>query len=50
MQVQGSGFCDGLFWWQFDATYVIIRVMEKLGLVRDVKVPSAERVAGKRVG
>ena len=40
----------GLFWWQFDATYVLIRLMEKLGLVRDVKVPSAERVAGKRAG
>ncbi|OPZ08078.1 MAG: hypothetical protein BWZ07_03218 [Alphaproteobacteria bacterium ADurb.BinA280] len=40
MQVQGSGFCDGLFWWQFGAwwmrfaypTYPYINVVNALRL------------------
>lgn len=37
----------GLKWWQFDSSYLIIKAMEKVGLARDVKVPSAERMAQK---
>jgi stearoyl-CoA desaturase (delta-9 desaturase) len=37
----------GLAWWQFDTSYIIIKCMEKLGLVSDVKVPSKERMKSK---
>ncbi len=37
----------GLAWWQFDLSYILIRMMERLGLVSDVKVPSRERMASK---
>lgn len=39
----------GLRWWQFDASYIVIWAMSKLGLVWDVKIPSAERMAAKRM-
>jgi len=35
----------GLWWWQIDVTYIIIRAMEFCGLARRVRVPSPERVA-----
>ncbi|MGD9789508.1 MAG: acyl-CoA desaturase [Phycisphaerales bacterium] len=38
----------GLRWWEFDASYLIIRVMRALRLVYDIKVPSAERIAAQR--
>ncbi len=38
----------GLRWWQLDVTYMIIRGMAMVGLARDVRVPSAERIAAKR--
>ncbi len=38
----------GLRWWQLDLSYLIIRGMALVGLARDVRVPSAERVAAKR--
>lgn len=31
----------GFYWWEFDATYYLIRLFEVLGLVRDVKTPPA---------
>jgi stearoyl-CoA desaturase (delta-9 desaturase) len=37
----------GLRWWQFDSTYLVIRAMEALGLVRDVRSPDRDRIAGK---
>ena len=37
----------GLRWWEFDASYLIIRGLEKLGLAWDVKVPDAQRLAAK---
>ena len=37
----------GLRWWEFDASYWIIRGLEKLGLAWDVKVPAPERIAAK---
>ena len=38
----------GLRWWQLDVTYMIIRGMALVGLARDVRVPSPERIAAKR--
>ena len=38
----------GLRWWEFDASYWIIRGLAALGLVWKVRVPSAEAVVGKR--
>jgi stearoyl-CoA desaturase (delta-9 desaturase) len=40
----------GLKWWQFDSSWIVIRTLEKLGLAWKVRVPSAERLAAKRVG
>ncbi len=37
----------GLKWWQFDASYVLIWAMSKVGLASDVNVPSAARLAAK---
>jgi stearoyl-CoA desaturase (delta-9 desaturase) len=38
----------GLEWWQIDLNYAVITLLAALGLVRDVKVPSAESVRGRR--
>jgi len=38
----------GLRWWQLDVSYLIIRAMSLIGLARDIKVPSPERLAAKR--
>jgi stearoyl-CoA desaturase (Delta-9 desaturase) len=38
----------GLSWWQVDTSYMIIRVLELLGLARNLRLPSPERVAAKR--
>ncbi len=38
----------GLRWWQLDVSYLVIWVMSKIGLARDVRVPSRERIAAKR--
>ena len=38
----------GLYWWQLDVTYMIIRGMALVGLARDVRVPSPDRIAAKR--
>ncbi len=37
----------GLFWWQFDASYMIIRMMSWVGLVWDIKTPAPARMAAK---
>jgi stearoyl-CoA desaturase (delta-9 desaturase) len=37
----------GLRWWEFDSSYLVIRVMEWLGLARRVRVPAKDRVAQK---
>ena len=39
----------GLAWWQYDASWWIIRGLEKLGLVWDVKLPSAEQLRRRSV-
>lgn len=37
----------GLKWWEFDTTYMMIQVLEKLGLAKAVKVPSAHLLNSK---
>jgi len=39
----------GLRWWQLDVTYMIIRGMALVGLARDIRVPSPDRIAAKRI-
>jgi stearoyl-CoA desaturase (delta-9 desaturase) len=39
---------QGFFWWEFDVTYMVLRVMAALGLVWDLHEPPAEVVAGTR--
>ena len=39
----------GLTWWQFDSSYVLIRLMEKLGLAWNVRVPNEAALAAKRI-
>lgn len=38
----------GLRWWQFDASYLVIWMLERLGLAWDVKVPAPHAMAAKR--
>jgi stearoyl-CoA desaturase (delta-9 desaturase) len=38
----------GLRWWQFDLSYVIIKALEAVGLIWNVRVPTPERLAAKR--
>lgn len=38
----------GLAWWQFDSSWLLIWAMARLGLVWNVRVPSAERIESKR--
>lgn len=40
----------GLEWWQFDSSWLVIRTLAKVGLVRDVRTPSPQRIAAKRRG
>lgn len=38
----------GLRWWELDISYMLIRAMQMLGLVWDVRVPTSDRQAAKR--
>ena len=38
----------GLFWWQLDVSYMVIRGLKALGLARNVRVPDRERIQAKR--
>ena len=38
----------GLRWWEFDASYLVIRTLGLLGLATAIKVPAPDRVAAKR--
>jgi stearoyl-CoA desaturase (delta-9 desaturase) len=38
----------GLRWWQLDVSYLIIRAMSLVGLAREVRIPSPDRIAAKR--
>lgn len=37
----------GLRWWEFDSSYLVIRALEKVGLARNLRVPSRERIVAK---
>jgi stearoyl-CoA desaturase (delta-9 desaturase) len=39
----------GLAWWQLDPSWLLIRLMEKLGLVWDVRLPSPAAMDAKRL-
>lgn len=39
----------GLQWWEFDATYCLIRLLEAVGLAWDVQVPTKQQMAVKRL-
>ncbi|HAC66266.1 MAG TPA: acyl-CoA desaturase [Cyanothece sp. UBA12306] len=39
----------GLQWWQVDLGYLVIRVLQLLGLAWDVKAPTAEMIEAKKV-
>ena len=39
----------GLGWWQLDLSYLIIWTMSKIGLARDVRIPSRDRIMAKRL-
>jgi stearoyl-CoA desaturase (delta-9 desaturase) len=39
----------GLEWWQFDISWVTIRSLAAVGLVRSIRLPGAERMHAKRV-
>ena len=38
----------GLRWWELDGAYLIIRGLQLVGLATDVRVPSTERIEGRR--
>lgn len=38
----------GLRWWQIDFSYWVIWAMSKIGLAKDIRIPSAARIAAKR--
>lgn len=40
----------GLRWWEYDPTWRVIQGLERVGLVWDVKVPSAKAIQEKRGG
>jgi stearoyl-CoA desaturase (delta-9 desaturase) len=44
-----SSAVHGLHWWQVDVSALVIRGMERIGLVRDVKVPSRRALERKRI-
>jgi stearoyl-CoA desaturase (delta-9 desaturase) len=39
----------GLRWYQIDFGYQIIKIMERVGLATDVRTPSPDRMAAKRM-
>jgi stearoyl-CoA desaturase (delta-9 desaturase) len=39
----------GLKWWQFDASWIVIRTLALVGLAKKVRLPSADRMAARRV-
>jgi len=40
----------GLRWWQIDMSYLIIRLLEMMGVASDIRKPSRERMEARRVG
>jgi len=39
----------GLKWWQFDASWIVIRTLALVGLAKKIRLPSPERMAARRV-
>jgi stearoyl-CoA desaturase (delta-9 desaturase) len=39
----------GLEWWQFDISWITIRALATVGLVRGIRLPSPERLEAKRL-
>ena len=39
----------GLRWWEFDASWITIKVMEWVGLARNIKLPSSTQLARKKL-
>ena len=39
----------GLRWWEFDASWITIKVMEWVGLARNIKLPSPTQMARKKL-
>ena len=39
----------GLRWWQIDGSWITIRLMEKLGLAWNIRLPSKEAMEAKRI-
>jgi stearoyl-CoA desaturase (delta-9 desaturase) len=38
----------GLRWWEFDASYLLIRALSLVGLARNIRTPSSERIRARR--
>ncbi|HEX4795931.1 MAG TPA: acyl-CoA desaturase [Humisphaera sp.] len=39
----------GLKWWQFDSTYLVIKMMSWVGLARNIRTPSEAAIDAKRI-
>jgi stearoyl-CoA desaturase (delta-9 desaturase) len=39
----------GLKWWQFDASWIVIRTLALVGLAKKIRLPSADRMAARKV-
>lgn len=39
----------GLRWWEFDASWITIKAMEVVGLARNIKLPSPNQLARKKL-
>ena len=40
---------NGFFWWELDVTWYVLKVLSWVGLVHDLKVPSAQILASNRL-
>ena len=40
---------QGFFWWEIDISFYLLKVLSGLGLVRDLRTPSAQVLARQRV-
>ncbi len=40
---------QGFFWWEYDPTFYVLKAMSLVGLVSDLRVPTAEVKAGARL-
>ena len=41
---------QGFFWWEVDTTYYVLRVMARLGLIRDLRPPPRHVLDEGRTG